>query len=178
MARKAGRGPAVHLTPAQARRIYAYNFRVFDRFVRRVKRLPWRAVRRRRGVGHESIFDTLVHILNVQEVWLAYIAQGAQEADLERLFQDRSRHPSNWREFAAYHRRVRTSLERYLGRLTPRELAKPIRVFWMPGEYDVSEGILQTTFETAHHLGEIIGVLWQDDLPPPEMTWIMVGRAR
>ena len=48
----------------------------------------------------------------------------------------------------------------------------------MPGRYVVSDGLLQTTFEQAHHLGEIIAALWQDDIEPPPMTWIEVANVR
>jgi uncharacterized damage-inducible protein DinB len=165
------------LTPAQARAIYAYNFAVFDRYVRRLRAMPWRTVRRRREIGHQSLFDTLVHILNVQEVWLVYIARGRNsDAQLEPLFEDRTRHPTDWRGFASYARRVRAEVERTLRGLTAADLSRPLSAFWMPGRYTLSDAILQTTFEEAHHLGEVIGTLWQDDVTPPDMTWIDLGR--
>jgi uncharacterized damage-inducible protein DinB len=172
--RSSGREPFL-LTPVQARQLYAYNFRVFDRFVRRVHRLPLRAARRAREIGHQSLFKTLVHILNVQEVWLAFIAQ-LPDSELDKHIADPARHPDNWRDFNAYHRRVRAAIEAYLARLTPRELARPVKAWWMPGDYTVSDAILQTTIEEAHHLGEIIGALWQDDIPSPPMTWIELQR--
>jgi hypothetical protein len=52
-----------------------------------------------------------------------------------------------------------------------------VKAFWMPGDYTVRDAILQSTFEQAHHLGEIIGALWQDDRKPPDMTWIDVRRS-
>ena len=54
-------------------------------------------------------------------------------------------------------------------------MSKQVSVFWMPGNYAVSDAIMQTTFEQAHHLGEIIGAMWQQDVEPPRMTWISVG---
>lgn len=178
MARTSGRSRRFLLTPDQARAIYRYNSRVFDRFVRRVRRLPGRAAWKNREIGHRSLFDTLVHVLNVQEVWVGYILQHRDaDADLEPLFRDATRHPKDWKGFASYQRRVRGMLEGYLTGLTPREMTRPVHAFWMPGDYTVSDAIVQTTFEEAHHLGEIIGALWQDDIASPEMTWLGVGRA-
>ncbi|MGP8071989.1 MAG: DinB family protein [Thermoplasmata archaeon] len=178
MAAKAARPKRPFLTPDQARAIYAYNFRLFDRYVRAVKRLPGRAAFKRREIGHQSLFDTLVHILNAQEVWLTYIVAGRDsDADLRPLFKDAGRHPKEWKGFARYERRVHHGIESYLAGLTPREMRRSVHAFWMPGEYTVSDAILQTTFEEAHHVGEIIGALWQDDIASPEMTWIGVGRA-
>ena len=166
------------LSPKQARALFVYNRRVFDRFVRRVRVLSWRAVRRNREIGHKSIFETLVHILNVHEVWLGYIVQGrSSDGELEVLFGDRTRHPTDWRGFQSYRQRVWRTIDAYLSRLTSAEIARPVHAFWMPGRYTVSDALAQTTFEQAHHLGEIIGVLWQDDWPSPPMTWIDVNRA-
>jgi uncharacterized damage-inducible protein DinB len=171
-------GPSERLTPAQVRRLFAYNERVFDRFVRAVQRLPWRQAKRRRELGHQSLFGTLVHILNVHEVWVAYIVQGHDsDPELERLFNDTSRNPTDWKEFSAYNRRVWSSVHEYVDHVTVRQLGRPVKAFWMPGRYLASDGLLQSTFEQAHHLGEIIGALWQQDTEPPEMTWIRVGSS-
>ena len=172
------RSVAASLSPAQVRGLFEYNRRVFDRFVRKVRALPWRQATRSRGIGHESLFGTLVHILHVHEVWFGYIAQGkTSDKELQSLFSDAARKPKDWRSFAAFERRVWLVVDRYLARLTPAELRKPIQAFWMPGRYTVSDAVFQTTFEEAHHLGEVIGALWVDDLPPPEMTWIRVTRS-
>jgi len=171
--------PAPVLSPAQARELLEYDARVFRRFVRRVRRLPLRAARRHREIGHQSLFDTLVHILNVHEVWFGYIALGrASDPELEALFADRRRRPRDWRGFGRYDRRVWATVDAFRRRLTAREMTRPIHVFWMPGRYVVSDAVLQATFEQAHHLGEIIGALWQDDIEPPEMTWIRLARGR
>jgi uncharacterized damage-inducible protein DinB len=163
--------------PEDARAIVAYNRADFERFARRVRRLRGRAAFRRRGIGHESLFDTLVHVLNVQEVWLVYILRGrSSERELEALFHDTTRHPKTWAEFDRYAQRVWDSVTETAGAWTSRSLARPVRVFWMPGRYTARDGLLQATLEEAHHLGEIIGALWQDDLAPPDMTWIDVGR--
>lgn len=164
------------LTPEQARRLFEYNRRVFGRFERKARRLSWRSVSRRREIGHQSILATLSHILNVHEVWMAYIVAGrSSDPELEALFADASRHPKDWAGFARYARRVWAAVGSAVARLAPGDMDRPVKAFWMPGKCTVSDALLQTTLEQAHHLGEVIGVLWQDDVPPPEMTWIRVG---
>ena len=166
------------LSPRDAAALTAYNREVFDRFARRVRRLPLKAAMRRRGIGHESLFATLVHILNVQEVWLVHVAhRHATEAQLDALFRDARRHPTSWAGFDEYSRRVWAGVEEMARGLTARKLGRRVKAFWMPGEYTVRDAFYQATFEEAHHVGEIIGALWQDDLRPPDMTWIDVGRA-
>ncbi|MCI4337214.1 MAG: DinB family protein [Thermoplasmata archaeon] len=160
-----------------ARAIVAYNRAVFDRFVRKVRKLPGNDATRRRGIGHESLFGTLVHILNVQEVWLVYIARGRNtDKELGVLFDDPSRHPKDWAGFDAYAQRVWSEVDLTVRGLKPGGLNRPIKAFWMTGTYTVRDGFLRATFEEAHHLGEIIGALWQKDVEPPAMTWIEVRR--
>jgi len=164
------------LSVAAARALFRYNRDVFDRFVGRVERLPPRASRRSRGIGHLSLFDTLVHVLNVHEAWIGYILPGKVRA-LPARFREPDRHPKDWAGFHAYEARVWAEVERYLGGLTEKELHRIVRAPWMPGRYTVSDALFQTTFEEAHHLGEIIGALWQEDRAPPDMTWIDIGRG-
>jgi uncharacterized damage-inducible protein DinB len=167
----------IELSPRDARAIYAYNRAVFERFVRKVRRLPRGRATRKRGIGHESLFRTLVHILNVHEVWLVYILQGrTSDGELEPLFADPSRKPTDWKGFDVYSKKVWAGVENALRRETSKSLGRLVKVFWMPGTYSARDGILQATFEQAHHLGEIIGALWQDDTAPPEMTWIDTRR--
>jgi uncharacterized damage-inducible protein DinB len=168
----------LRLTPAGARALFAYNRAVFERYVRFVRKLPWREASRPRGLGHESLFQTLVHILNVEEVWIVYLVRGRNsDPELEPLFRDERRKPRNWREFDAYARRVRAGVEETLRSLSSRSLRRPAKAFWMPGRYTVADGLLQVSFEQAHHLGEVIGAVWQDDRQPPEMTWLGLKRA-
>jgi uncharacterized damage-inducible protein DinB len=169
---------ALRFSRADAEAIVAYNRAVFDRFVRRVRRLPWKDASRRRGIGHESLFATLVHILNVQEVWLVYIVRGRNsDRELGALFDDAGRHPADWKGFDAYAARVWAEVDATVAGLTPAGLARRVSAFWMPGRYTVRDGFLQATLEEAHHLGEIIGALWQDDVKSPDMTWIDVRRG-
>jgi uncharacterized damage-inducible protein DinB len=165
-------------SPSEARRLFEYNRAVFDRFVRRLARLPWKEVSRPREIGHQSLFATLVHILNVQEVWMVYLVRG-RTRELSALFGQSERHPSTWKEFRRYEDRVWTGVKATVDALTVKDLDRRVRAPWFPsGRYTVGDAVLQTTLEEAHHLGEIIGALWQDDRRSPPMTWIEVTRQK
>ncbi|MGA7846138.1 MAG: DinB family protein [Thermoplasmata archaeon] len=169
--------PSSPITVDTARRLTAYNAQVFARYVRAARRLPWRVASANRGTGHLSIFRTLVHILNVHEVWMLYIVQGRM-GEIKDLFLQTARKPTSWEGFEPYARRVWAGLDDYVATLTPSKLSKSVKAPWMPGRYTTGDAVLQSTFEQAHHLGEIIGVYWQRDEEPPEMTWIDVNRGR
>jgi uncharacterized damage-inducible protein DinB len=163
---------------SEVHRLIDYDRAVFDRFVRRLSRLPWAEVSREREIGHRTLFGTLVHILHVQEVWMVYLVRG-RTRELPALFAESARQPTTWKEFRAYSQRVWTGVDATVGKLTVRDLDRRVRAPWFPkGRYTVGDAVLQTTLEEAHHLGEIIGALWQDDRPSPPMTWIEVTRTQ
>jgi uncharacterized damage-inducible protein DinB len=167
----------LRFSPADARSLVAYNRAVFERFVRRIQRLPAKEVLREREIGHHTLLGTLVHILNVHEAWLVYIVPG-RVRELRARFRDPDRHPTTWAGFRDYSSRVWEGVERTAKSLGPLALGRIVRAPWMRGHYTVRDALLQTTLEEAHHLGEVIGALWQIDAEPPPMTWIEVRRGR
>jgi uncharacterized damage-inducible protein DinB len=164
------------LSPQDARAVFEYNRAIFDRFARRLARLPWKTVTEERQTGHHTLFDTLVHILNVQEAWLAYIVPGRTK-ELSRRFREADRRPTDWPGFRAYSDLVWSETGAVVRALSARDLRRTVKAPWMPGRYTVADAILQATIEEAHHLGEVIGALWQEDLSSPAMTWIDVRRG-
>lgn len=169
--RAAPREKPWQLTPSQVRSIVRYNQGVFDRYVRRLSRLPARRATRNRETGHLSWISTFSHIVNVHEAWMLYVIHGRIE-ELTRRFQDEERHPKTWAGLRRYAKGVFAGIDAWSRSVTASDLVKPVRAPWMPGAYTVSDAVMQTTLEQAHHLGEIIGTMWQDDTQPPEMTWI------
>ncbi len=161
---------------AEARELLDYNRAVFDRFARRVARLPRRAAFAEREIGHHTLFATLVHILHVHEAWLVYIVPG-RTRELTRRFSERDRHPTDWKGLRAYSARVWSSAAETVDHLSGRDFARTVRAPWMPGTYTVGDAFLQTTLEEAHHLGEVIAALWQADVASTRMTWIEVTRG-
>jgi uncharacterized damage-inducible protein DinB len=158
-----------------ARELLDYDRALFERYERKVRALPKKGAFQNCEIGHLSPFATLVHVLNVHQVWLDYIVAGRQK-ELARLFSDPKRHPTTWRGFDAYRDAVWKAEAAFARRLTEEALSRQVRAPWMPGRYTLGDAILQTSFEEAHHLGEIIGVLHQQDRRPPDMTWIQLRR--
>lgn len=161
-------------TPKDLRELFRYNRTVLDRYGRAIRRLSWKTASRNRGSGHLSLKDTFLHIHQVHDGWLNYIVPGRLDAMAGRP------DPyvlASWPAIDRWTAGVWTGIERGLARLTPAELARRVRAPWMPGTYTVADAYFQTTFEQAHHLGEIIALYWQMNRPPPEMTWIDTRRG-
>jgi uncharacterized damage-inducible protein DinB len=166
-------GPPLNVDSAG--RILDYDAAVFARFLTRVRRLPNAEACAEREIGHHTLFGTMVHILHVREAWLQFvITDGGKNEDA--FFNRPERTPTDWKGFDSYAARVWASHAAFRRSLTARRLAAPAKAWWMKGRYTVADAILQVSYEEAHHLGEIIGALWQKDLASPSMTWIEVNR--
>jgi uncharacterized damage-inducible protein DinB len=151
-------------------RLLAYDRKVFERFERSIARRGWAAAVENREIAHRSIKDTLVHILNVHEAWLVAVAQNRWE-----IFDRRDRRPQDITSFSdlrRYRQQVWVEIDLLMGGLTTARLRRRVTAPWMPGRYALEDAFFQSSFEQAHHLGEIIGAYWQKDWPPPVMTWI------
>ena len=142
-----------------------------------MERLPRREALRDRGIGMLSLKDTLLHIVRVHDAWLNYIVPGdlAGLRASHDVFQ-RVRTP---REVHAYMRAAWRPIARRMARLTERELARVVKAPWMPGRYTLADALMQCSLEQAHHIGEIIGAMWQEDTACPQMMWIptLTGRT-
>jgi uncharacterized damage-inducible protein DinB len=151
-------------------RLIDYDRRTFEAFERGVRRLGWAAAVKNREIGHLSIKDTLVHILNVHDSLLIAVAQGKRE-----IWKDPARRRENiksWGDLRRYRERVWRGIDDLTAGLTDAKLRRVAKVPWFQGRYTLEDVILQSSFEQAHHLGEIIGVYWQMDRPPPQMMFI------
>jgi uncharacterized damage-inducible protein DinB len=162
-------------TPDDIRALFAYNRAVLDRYVAAVARLSPRAASLDRGIGHLSLQNTLIHILHVHEIWLVYILQGRLDdvSESEWAYE----HYPTMKEVRAYSQKVWSEIADLLKQPTPAQLRRPMKAPWMPGRYTLADVFFQTSFEQAHHLGEMIGAFWRMNREPPEMTWIDTRRA-
>src|SRR5574337_1084268 len=59
-----------------------------------------------------------------------------------------------------------------LATLTDASLRRTVKAPWQPKACPLGDALIQVTLEQAHHLGEIIAMLWQKDIELPGMTWL------
>lgn len=157
-------------TPEFYRQLYRYNRIVLEKYVERCRRMGPRRARADRGTGIGSYQETLAHILRVHDAWLNYVVPD----DLEGLHASHDAWAKTIRtmDLRAYQRRAWKGIDRLLRGLSPAQLHKVVKAPWMPGRYTLADVLMQCTLEQAHHLGELIGVSWQDDRASPQMMWI------
>ena len=75
----------------------------------------------------------------------------------------------------AYLDKVELKTRAYLKNVGERELRRKVRLQFSPrgAVYDMSveECLYQSITEQLYHLGELIALLWQEDIKPPSMEW-------
>jgi uncharacterized damage-inducible protein DinB len=153
------------------RRIFNYNVKVLRAFFDTLSNLPWETVAKDMESAHYSMKNTFVHILSVYNGWINYNALGrSNEIPWEEHDYDSYHSVEQVNEFML---KVLAGVNAFMKALDDNALSQKITAPWMEGEHELRDVLMQVTFEQAHHLGEIIALLWQSNIEPPEMTWIM-----
>jgi len=148
------------------RRIFSYNEKVLRAFFDTLSNVPRETVAKNSESAHYSMKNTFVHILSVYNELINYNAPGkSSEIPWAEHDYDNYQSIEQVKEFMV---KVLTGVDAFMERLDDNALSKR-----MEGEHELRDVLMQVTFEQAHHLGEIIALLWQSDIEPPEMTWIM-----
>ena len=153
------------------RRIFNYNFKVLHAFFDTLNKLPWETASRNMEASHHSLRNIFLHVLNMMDGWINHNAMGRQ-GEVMQHFRDYDDFRS-MAEVKEQMEQVEAGVSDFLNRLEDRMLTKTITAPWLLGDHKLGDVLMQVTLEEADHVGEIIALLWQLDIEPPEMTWIM-----
>ena len=126
--------------------------------------------------SHNSIKNTFVHVLTVYNGWLNYNVYGRSS----EIPHETEHNPDNYnsaKDIQKFMNKVWKGVDRLMADLDNDLLAKRIKAPWMPGSHSLGDVLMQVSLEQAHHIGEIIAMLWQINVEPPEMTWIVNARS-
>lgn len=151
------------------RRIFKYNWAVLHAFLGIFDGLPTELVSSNLEASHLSMKDIFTHILTVYDGWLNHARQGQSSGVPEPELDDAYQSMESMKKYMGH---VEAAVNKLLDELTDSMLTLPIKVEWMDKEHSLADALMQATLEQAHHLGEIIALLWQHSIEPPEMTWI------
>lgn len=163
--------PKIPLDLADIRTLIAYSTRVRRRFLANVSTLRWEDVVRDREASYHSILGIMLHMID-NEDWIVNVVIPGRPAT------ERRKHlPDEFSSFEAVELlldEVEAKTSKYIGSVDSRELARNVKFGLSSGavfDMTVEESLFQTFTEQLYHLGEIIALLWQDDVEPPPMQW-------
>lgn len=132
-------------------------------------RLPWRVLVRKRGSTFESIRNVHFHVLQAYASWLVKFFGQRQ---LGWVLKER-RPPKSVKELRRINREVDRAVQRVAHRLGPEDFDKkrprPRVPGWGARRFKVTprEVLWHLIEEDFLHHGEILCMLWQDDIQPP-----------
>jgi uncharacterized damage-inducible protein DinB len=152
------------------RRIFAYNEKVLQSFSNALSRLSWETLSKNMEASHNSMKNIFIHILTVYNGWINYNALG--KSDSIPWEQHDPKNYNSMNQIVEFMLSAMKGVTRFMDELNDPKLSKKITAPWMEEEHELSDVLMQVTLEQAHHLGEIIALLWQLNIEPPQMTWI------
>jgi uncharacterized damage-inducible protein DinB len=123
--------------------------------------------------GWLSLKDTLLHIIWAEDSWINYSIHGLEDPNRPFTYSNYN----SWYAIEEYNFKVISKVDHYLSSLTAESLCKNVSRINNDGIKRtalVRDILIHVFTEELHHRGEMIAILWQMDLQPPDMGWLSV----
>lgn len=150
--------------------LYVYASFVRKRFARKLAELPWDEVEKNREASFYSLKNILLHMID-NEDWIVNWVIPGKSQNYERR---KSSEYTTMEMLTEHLTRVENLTQSYLKSVGENELQERVKFVISSGEmFDLSieECLFQSFTEQIYHIGELIALLWQDNIQPPEMQW-------
>ncbi len=154
--------------------LFTYNHTVRHNYIDTFqKTLSWDQMIKNHETGWLSLKDTLLHIIWAEDSWINYSIQGLKDPNRPFPYSNYN----SWQAIEEYNSKVISNVDNYLSTLTAESLCKPVSRINNDGlqrTTTAKEVLIHVFTEEMHHRGEIIAILWQMDIQPPDMGWLSV----
>lgn len=152
-------------------RMLVYHSWARNKYLDLFERLPWRVLTRKRGATFESIRNVHLHVMAAYASWLVpYFGQKQLRPILKRLDEKQWSRIRSVDQMREIDRTVDVAVQTVARRLGPEDFdrKKPIKA-GRGVQYPVTprEVLWHLVEEDFLHHGEILCMLWQDDIEPP-----------
>jgi len=153
--------------------LYNYSSRVRRRFALKLSELSWTEVTKNREASFYSMRNILLHMID-NEDWIVnwVINNNSQGYKREKKSEDYQ----SMQEVIDHSNHVEARTKEYLKNAAYKsgEFERRVSFILTSGrsfDLSVEECLFQSFTEQLYHLGELIALLWQDDIEPPQMQW-------
>ena len=150
--------------------LYEYSNRVRTSFANKLAELPWSEVEKNREASFYSMKNILLHMIDVEDRIVNWVIPNKAKDYVRRNAEEYT----NMKMVLDHLSEVEEKTERYLAKLDVSELRRMVKFTTATGQaFDlpVEECLFQSFTEQLYHLGELIALLWQDNIEPPKMQW-------
>ena len=150
--------------------LYAYSSRVRRSFAEKLAQLPFETVAENREASFFSMMNVLLHMIDNEDWIVNWVIPGKSQAYVRR----------KWEEYAdmvavlQHLNEVEKATRTYLDTLGRDDFDRQVEFVLSSGRtfnLSVEECLFQSFTEQLYHLGELIALLWQDNVEPPKMQW-------
>lgn len=151
--------------------LYQYASRVRRNFAQKLAELPWDEVSKNREASFHSMKNILIHMID-NEDWIVNWVIRNKSRDYRRS--KKSDDYADMKMILDYLEEVEKKTKTYFVNADEVELKRRVDFILSSGErFDLSveECFFQSITEQLYHLGELIALLSQQDIRPPNMQW-------
>ena len=167
-------GKTVIMEPSDIKELFMYNHIIRQSYIDEFqKNIPWQEMVRNHDIAWLSLKDTLLHIIWVEDTWINYSIQGLE--DPNRPF-NYSKYQT-WNSIIEYNSRIISKVDEYLSNIKLEDLDRKVWRINKDGirrTSRIKDVLIHVVTEELHHRGEIIAILWQMNIEPPDMGWLSI----
>ena len=150
--------------------LYAYSSRVRRSFAEKLLQLPSDTVLKNREASFYSMKNILLHMIDNEDWIVNWVILGKSRDYVRKKWEEYA----NMADVVQHLDVVEEKTRAYLKGLSREEFDRRIDFVLASGQsFDLSleECLFQSFTEQLYHLGELIALLWQENIEPPRMQW-------
>ena len=157
----------------QIQELYTYSSSVRRRFANKLAEMPWESVEKNREASYYSMKNILLHMIDNEDWIVNWVIHGKSR---EYKREKKSEEYLSMKEVIDHMNEVESKTKGYFATITDdsEELRRRVQFILQSGaEFDLSveESLFQSFTEQLFHMGELIALLWQENIEPPRMQW-------
>ncbi len=150
--------------------MYEYSSRVRRKFLQKLAELPWEEVAKNREASYYSMKNIMIHIID-NEDWIVNWVIHNRATEYMRA---KSEAYTSIQMIGEHLEEVERKTKTYLERADKEVLEKRVNFTLSSGrtfDLSVEESLFQSFTEQLFHIGELIALLWQQNIEPPTMQY-------
>jgi uncharacterized damage-inducible protein DinB len=151
--------------------LYQYSSTVRRKFLEKLESLPWESVTKNREASFYSMKNILIHMIDNEDWIVNWVIQNRATAYKRER---RSEEYTSMQMVRDHLEEVERKTRAYLERADAKEMERRVNFTTSSGnsfDLSVEESLFQSFTEQLYHMGELIALLWQEDIEPPRMQW-------
>lgn len=153
------------------RELYRYSSSVRRRFLEKLESLPWDEVTKNREASFYSMRNILIHMIDNEDWIVNWVVRGRSREYKRKKAEEYT----SVLMIKNHLEDVEGRTKAYLASAGEDELRRRVDFALLSSDasFDLSveEALFQSFTEQLYHMGELIALLWQEDIEPPKMQY-------